>query len=257
MRRRGRTQLYAALRAQSKEAGADIDQPGADGREGQHDDRQRVQPPPERQREHVEADVVAEHRIDLAERHRVPVDEPRLPLGGRDRRHQDGAGGGSHRDDRPQPGRIHDDDARALRRDHDDLAPRQHAKRQPQVERQQAEADGKSRHPQGRLRRQALGVDALIADLREPQPVGIELHARRQQEEDRDEEGEQCETAGRHRRAMSRLYASASPLPRGAAARWARARVSAASFMTVFRLRPVPAFFSAGIFSFESPWPFG
>ena len=31
----------------------------------------------------------------------------------------------------------------------------------------------------------------------------------------------------------------------------------AASFTTVFRLRPVPAFFSAGTFSFETPIPSG
>ncbi len=198
VRRRGRPQLDAAAGAQAQEAGAEVDQADADGGEREEQDRQRVQGAPERQLEHVEADVVAQHRIGLAERRGVPVDEPRLPLRRGNRRHQQGAGRRDQRHDRAQPGRIDDDGARSLRRDHDDLATRQHAERQPQVERQDAEGDGEHGQPQRRLRGQAARVDPLVADLGEPQPVGVELHARRQQEEHRDEQDEQRETAGCH-----------------------------------------------------------
>ena len=216
VRRRGRPQLDAAVRAQAQEAGAEVDQPGTDGGEREEEDRQRVQPAPERQLEHVEADVVAQHRIGLAERRGVPVDEPRLPLRRGNRRHQHRAGRRGQRHDRAQAGRIDDDGARPLRRHHDDLAPRQHAERQPQVERQDAEGDDERGQPQRRLRGQAARVDPLIADLAEPQPVGVELHARRQQEEHRDEQDEQRETAGSH---VMGLAAIVCEVPRGSGRR--------------------------------------
>ncbi len=176
VRRGRRPQLQPALRADPQEAGAEIDEADADRRDRQHQDHQRAQPAPERQLKDVEADVVAEHRIGLAEGRRVPVDEPRLPLGGRDRRHQHRPGRGSERHHRPQAGRVDDDRARSFRRDHDDLAPGQDAEREAEVQQEQPEGDRERRQPQRRLRGQAARVDALVADLPEPQPVGVELH---------------------------------------------------------------------------------
>ena len=195
VRRRRRTQLQAALHAHAQEPGAEVDQADADGRQSEQQPDQRMEAAPERQPEQIEADVVAEHRIGLAERHRVPEHEPRLPPRRSDRGDQHRGAGRDQHGDRPQPGRVDHDDTRTFRRHHHDLPPREDAKGQPQVQGQDAEGQHRRRHPDRRLRSEAAGIHRLEAHLAEPQPVRVEVHDGWHQEQRRDEEDEQRNTA--------------------------------------------------------------
>ena len=131
------------------------------------------------QPEQVERDIAAEHRIGLAERSGVDGVEPRRPGRGRKEadEHRGDEGGGV--DNRAQAAGVDRDDSRTFRRRDGELAPPEQPERQPEVQPEDGEHDRADRYAGRRLRRERLEEDLLVAELLEPEPVGVELSERR------------------------------------------------------------------------------
>ena len=95
--------------------------------------------------------------------------------------------------------RVDGDDLRPLRRRDDELAPPERRQRQPQVQPEDDEHDRADRQPVVACAVSDLQEDLLVADLPEPEPVGVELRERRdarENEEGRQEQGERGNRRG-------------------------------------------------------------
>jgi len=153
----------------------------AAGRQAGDDDERLQQAPQElldRQREDVEADLVPEEGVRLAEGHAVAPREPRLPLAGREQGDEDREErGGAER----QPVELPATGDGQL----DPLARREHrahvaqaADGLPQVQPQPAHREHEGRDEEGDPRAQDRDEHLLVADLVEPEPVGVQMQQR-------------------------------------------------------------------------------
>jgi hypothetical protein len=132
---------------------------------------------------------VAKNRVRLPERHRVPPRQPHLPLGGRVKGDQDGDDHGDGIADEAQLVRA-EGDFHPLARDEQRAGGAHRLQRQAEVHGQPDGRNREHRREQQRLRPQDGGVDRLIADFAEPEPVGVEGNERRPRHEDQQERGD-------------------------------------------------------------------
>ena len=178
-------------------------------RHRRHQEDDEVQDPldhlQQRQREHVEADVVSEDRVGLAERRRVQEVQPRFPLAAgivRDEQRDDADGPQRQRTDAR---RVHHDRLRAVLRVDDERPGAQGAQGEHEVPGQQREDHDAGDGADQGLRAQRSQEDRLVAELLEPQPVGVERRGRghaREEEEQPQQDGE-----------LPELHVPAHPMP--------------------------------------------
>ena len=184
---------HAAQRIEREVAGGDVRAGDADDGEDHGRQGDAVHELEQRQPEQVERDVAAEHRVGLAERRGVDRVEPRRPGRGRVEADEDGGDEGGGVDDRAQAAGVDGDDPRTFWRRDGELAPPEQPERQPQVQPEDDEDDRADRDAGRRLRRERLEEDLLVAELLEPEPVGVELGERRDASENEECRQEQDE----------------------------------------------------------------
>ncbi len=161
-----------------------VDDRRADERGDQRQEHQRPRDLQDRQREQIERDVVAEDRIRLIERRRVTVEQPLLPVRAGVGAQREAAERGDDEHERSQLAGLDDEHARAFGRGHDDLAARHGAEGDQEVGENQAGREDEDDGGEAGLRRDRAREDVLIAQLAEPEPVGVELDQRGQAHED-------------------------------------------------------------------------
>jgi short-subunit dehydrogenase len=126
------------------------------------------------QAEDVEAHVVPEDGIRLAERLRVPEEQPELPAARGVHREQDGHDQrGAHRQRLKALGVERDPDGSFACHEHE-LAGRQRSHGEPDVHREDREREGPGRPADGGLRGERTQEDVPVPRLAEPEPVGVE-----------------------------------------------------------------------------------
>ena len=166
-------------------AGRDIQRRGTRGGEQHQAHHQAAHEFKSGQREDVEAGVVPQHGIDLAERPLVPPGQHRHPLARRVRRHQErGPDDGEHDEGAELiAGRQRDGEA-FFRRERDRRG-RNRRQRHPHVQHQPGGSGREHCHAQHGARGDLGGVDGLVPDLAEPHPVREEVDCKGQEEEER------------------------------------------------------------------------
>ena len=175
--------------ARCQAAGHEIERGGTEGREQHQPLRQAADKLEKRQREHVERHVAPENGIGLPERHGVAPCEPCLPLRRGEQRDDAPENGGDSRGDHAQllpAGQRHFD---PLPRGEDGPLVTNRGERHPEIGRQPGGRYHERNHEQGGLGAQHGEEDLLVADLAEPEPIGI----------DADKGGTGKEDEGQHR----------------------------------------------------------
>jgi hypothetical protein len=190
---RGARRQHAAHRI---EADLPTEHVGGERAGRRHEDRHerhRPQQLEQRQREHVEADVVTEDRIDAAEAGGVEIRQPRIPLPAGIQTDEQPEHARRDHHQRPEARRIHRDRPRPFRGDDGELPRPQRAEGDGEIAREHREHHQAGGHGHRGPGGQRADEHLLVTQFPEPQPVGVELGEGRKAEQDQDGDEEERE----------------------------------------------------------------